>query len=133
MTNIYKKLSAYTAVGIATTLVNWRVYFVMTNQANAPVLISNGTAWVVAVVFSYIFSRKYVFLSQNPKIFSEFFSFSAGRAFSGIIESLFLWVLIDAAHLPNAPVKIAASMLSMVLNYVISNSFVFRKPAGDQK
>lgn len=133
MANIYKKLSAYTAVGIATTLVNWCVYFVMTEQANVAVLISNGTAWVVAVVFSYIFSRKYVFLSKNPKIFSEFLSFSAGRAFSGIIESLFLWALIDAVHLPNAPVKIAASLLSMVLNYVISNSFVFRKPAGEQK
>lgn len=52
MANIYKKLSAYTAVGIATTLVNWCVYFVMTEQANVAVLISNGTAWVVAVVFS---------------------------------------------------------------------------------
>lgn len=131
--NIYKKLSAYMAVGIATTLVNWCVYFVMTNQAHVSVLISNGTAWIISVVFSYFFSRKYVFLSKNPKILSEFLSFGAGRGFSGIIESLFLWALIDAAHLPNAPVKIAASLLSMVLNYVISNSFVFRKPASDQK
>ena len=121
------------AVGIATTLVNWCVYFVMTNQAHVSVLISNGTAWIISVVLSYFFSRKYVFLSKNPKILSEFLSFGAGRGFSGIIESLFLWALIDAAHLPNAPVKIAASLLSMVLNYVISNSFVFRKPASDQK
>ena len=105
----------------------------MTNQAHVSVLISNGTAWIISVVFSYFFSRKYVFLSKNPKILSEFLSFGAGRGFSGIIESLFLWALIDAAHLPNAPVKIAASLLSMVLNYVISNSFVFRKPASDQK
>lgn len=128
-----KKITAYIITGAATTLVNYAVYFSLCELGGRSVLFSNIAAWVAAVIFAYFTNRKYVFASHDPKILHEFFTFGAGRVFSGVMETMFLWLVIDAAGFPNAPVKIAASFLSLVLNYGIANVFVFKKPANIPK
>ena len=44
-----------------------------------------------------------------------------------LIEEAILFVFIDLAKLPNMPVKIIAQIIIIVLNYIISKVFIFKK------
>ena len=54
-------------------------------------------------------------------------SFAGGRLVTLGLEELLLWLGISVLGIPDLPVKIAAQVLVIVGNYVISKFFVFRK------
>ena len=122
---IRSEFSIYTAVGIVTTILNYAAYFILLCITGQSVIVSNVMAWGIAVTFSYIMIRKFVFISKNHRIITEFLSFLSGRLLTGFIETLSIVVLINSAGLPNAPVKISASILAAVLNYFVSRYCVF--------
>lgn len=122
---IKSEFSIYTAVGIVTTILNYTTYFILLCITEQSVIVSNVIAWGIAVTSSYIMNRKFVFISKNQRIIPEFLSFTSGRVLTGFIETLIIVVLINSAGLPNAPVKISASILAAVLNYFVSRYCVF--------
>ena len=122
---IRSEFSIYTAVGIVTTILNYAAYFILLCITDQSVIISNVMAWGIAVTFSYIMNRKFVFISNNHRIIPEFLSFLSGRVLTGFIETLIIAVLINSAGMPNAPVKISASILAAALNYFVSRYCVF--------
>ena len=83
---IRSEFSIYTAVGIITTILNYATYYVLLCITEQSVIMSNAIAWGIAVTFSYIMNRKFVFISKNKRIVPEFLSFISGRAFTMIIE-----------------------------------------------
>lgn len=123
---IRSEFSIYTAVGIVTTILNYTTYFILLCITEQSVIVSNVIAWGIAVTSSYIMNRKFVFISKNQRIIPEFLSFTSGRVLTGFIETLIIVVLINSAGLPNAPVKISASILAAVLNYFVSRYCVFK-------
>ena len=102
---IRSEFSIYTAVGIVTTILNYAAYFILLCITDQSVIVSNVMAWGIAVTFSYIMNRKFVL--------------------TGFIETLIIAVLINSAGMPNAPVKISASILAAALNYFVSRYCVF--------
>lgn len=122
---IRSEFSIYTAVGIITTILNYASYFVLLCITEQSVIVSNAIAWGIAVTFSYIMNRKFVFISKNKRIVPEFLSFISGRALTGFIETLIIVVLINSVGLPNGLVKISASILAAVMNYFVSKKCVF--------
>lgn len=122
---IRSEFSIYTAVGIITTILNYATYFVLLCITEQSVIMSNAIAWGIAVTFSYIMNRKFVFISKNKRIVPEFLSFISGRALTGFMETLIIVVLINSVGLPNGLVKISASILAAVMNYFVSKKCVF--------
>lgn len=122
---IRSEFSIYTAVGIITTILNYATYYVLLCITEQSVIMSNAIAWGIAVTFSYIMNRKFVFISKNKRIVPEFLSFISGRALTGFMETLIIVVLINSVGLPNGLVKISASILAAVMNYFVSKKCVF--------
>ena len=122
---IRSEFSIYTAVGIVTTTLNYTAYFILLCITEQSVIVSNAIAWGIAVTFSYIMNRKFVFISKNKRIVPEFLSFISGRALTGFMETLIIVVLINSVGLPNGLVKISASILAAVMNYFVSKKCVF--------
>lgn len=60
-------------------------------------------------------------------VFREALAFYACRLATGGIDLLCVFVCVDVLHWNDMPVKIAASVLVIVLNYVWSKAWVFRK------
>jgi putative flippase GtrA len=126
----------YLIFGVSTTLVNWIVYTLLVSVANADVTISNAMAWVAAVIFAYITNKLYVFESKSWKIsviVREAISFFGARVASGVFE-IFLPALLMKLGLDQAffgiegfAAKLVVSVLVIVLNYIFSKLFVFKK------
>ena len=92
-------------------------------------LIANALAWVFAVLFSYITNKRWVFRVSTPTktaALVQMFAFFSGRFFTLIIEETIIFVFITMLSYPSMWVKLAAQVVVVVLNYIISKLFVFK-------
>lgn len=92
--------------------------------------VSTVFSWICAVTFAYLTNRVWVFESSakgRKEILSEAASFYGGRVFTLIVETAMMTVGYSKLDLNYWLVKIAANVVVLILNYVISKLIVFRK------
>ena len=130
----YKEQLLYLLFGGLTTLLSIFLFWLLVYPCGVPPLAANVATWVLCVAFAYVTNRTWVFANKAQGaggIAQEALSFAVGRLATLGLEELILWAGIDLLGLGSLPVKIVASVLVVVGNYVISKWFVFRKKKGD--
>ena len=93
------------------------------------VVFSQTMSWAAAVLFAFITNKLFVFQSTSLKLsrlFSELVSFVACRLFTGILTIAGMELMVNGLGWSNLFGKIAVSVLSLVLNYILSKLFIFR-------
>ena len=126
----YREQILYLVFGGVTTLISIITYAVFTELADINILIANILSWIISVAVAYATNKSVVFRSDKKgvaQVLTEALSFYAGRLLTLLIEEAILFVFIDLAKLPNMPVKIIAQIIIIVLNYIISKVFIFKK------
>ncbi len=137
----HKEIIMYLIFGVATTVVNWIVYAVCTKAVGLSAegvqgMLSNGIAWVIAVLFAFFTNKWFVFESKTETkglMLQEMARFFGARVFSGIFEILLppalIFVGINQAFfgIEGGIAKAITSVVVIVLNYVLSKLVVFRK------
>ena len=126
----YKELISYVFWGAATTAVNYCVYFLCTQLLQIQSLVSNVLSWVAAVAFAFVVNKLFVFASKSWKagiVLPELWKFVSARILSGVMETGILFLFVSVLSLPDGPVKVAAGVLVILLNYVISKWLIFKK------
>ena len=117
-----REVISYLIFGVLTTLVNWVVYAAMV-KVHIDYRIATAVAWAVSVLFAFIVNKIFVFQSYNMRpafVMKEITSFVACRAVSGVMEMVFMIVMVSWIH-------IAVSVIVVIVNYVFSKLFIFRK------
>ena len=128
--NRYREQILYLVFGGVTTLISIITYAVFTELADINILIANILSWIISVAVAYATNKSVVFRSDKKgaaQVLTEALSFYAGRLLTLLIEEAILFVFIDLVKLPNMPVKIIAQIIIIVLNYIISKVFIFKK------
>lgn len=139
----YKEQILYLAVGAGTTAVDWALYalfvcFVPPVGADwlyriSPNILAYVCAWAGAVAFAYVFSRLFVFESRAAGG-GEFLRFVGSRVFTLLISiggDLLLCGEYALYPLKNPFLaKLIISVLVVILNYLTSKLFVFKKDKG---
>lgn len=136
----YKKHKAvllYLFFGGLTTVISIAVFWLFRRPLGLNELVANVISWLAAVLFAFVTNRVWVFRSPT-KTAGEFVrqmgSFYGGRVVTLLIEEALLGIFITWLRFPDMPVKIAAQVVVIVLNYFISKLFVFKKrPEGGRK
>lgn len=126
----YKEPIAYLFWGGATTLVNYVLYFLCTKVLHIHYITSNVLAWAGAVVFAFVVNKLFVFDSKSWKyavVLPEFLKFTGARVLSGFLETALMWLFVELCRFPDGIVKIGVSILTVLLNYVFSKLFIFRR------
>ncbi|MCD8058797.1 MAG: GtrA family protein [Bacteroides fragilis] len=93
-------------------------------------LIANIVSWIFAVAFAYVTNKIWVFSTRNLKVgdlLLEILKFFGGRVFTLVVEELILFVFITRLHFNSILIKVIAQIVVILLNYVISKLFVFKK------
>lgn len=92
--------------------------------------ISTTVSWICAVTFAYVTNRIWVF-DSNAKgkkgVFAEMVSFYGGRLFTLFVEMGIMWLGYSKMGINFWVTKIFANVVVLILNYVISKLFVFKK------
>ena len=126
----YKEQLLYLFFGGLTTLLSIALFWLLTEPFGMDPLYANVICWVVCVLFAYVTNRTWVFRNKAhgaAGVARECISFFAGRLGTFVLEELVIWVGIDVLGIDSMPVKIAAQVLVIVGNYVISKFFVFKQ------
>lgn len=137
--NIYKKneeVVMYLIMGVLATIVNisvkYALLFTILNPKVAFELqIAVIISWIVAVLFAYTTNRKFVFKSKENNILKEFSSFIVARIITLVMEMIIMWFFITFLKLDTklwvAFITLVAQALVIILNYVFSKLFIFKK------
>ena len=125
-----REVLLYLLFGGLTTLVSILSFWLFYSAFGLNELIANVFSWVLAVLFAYLTNERWVFRSRpetGAERLRQLLRFTAGRLATLGAEELLLWGFITRLRLPAMPVKIAAQLVVIVLNYIISKLLVFKK------
>lgn len=120
----------YLFFGVLTTAVNYAVYLPCYNLLGLNGAVSNVVAWIVAVAFAYLTNKPWVFKSHDwslDTVLPELGKFVACRVGSGVLETGIIFVFVDWLGLDGNVFKLITSVLVVILNYIGSKLFVFKK------
>lgn len=137
----YKEAIDYLFWGGMTTVVSWGSYsaFVLmlsTMPSTAAVFWANVGSWVCAVSFAFVTNKLWVFQSKSwagSVVFGELTKFLSSRVATGIFEMLAVPALVAIGlnqtilGIDGMVSKVIVSVAVIVLNYVLSKLFVFKK------
>ena len=124
------ELVAYLFAGVATTVVNYVVYFAATRWLSMSVMAGTWTAWVLAVAFGYAVNKAFVFRThcENMRaLVKEAFSFVTMRLVSLGMETVLMFVTVELLGLNDLVMKLLTNILVIIANYVFSKMFIFKK------
>ncbi len=122
-------LLAYLFFGVLTTAVNYLVYLPCYNLLELSAGLSNVIAWVAAVAFAFLTNKPFVFKSHDwsrKVLVPELLKFVGCRIGSGILETATLLVTVDWFQWDGNWMKLATSVLVVILNYIGSKLLVFK-------
>lgn len=125
----HKSVLLYLFFGGLTTLISIGSFIFFDSWLAIHPLLSNILSWVCAVSFAYTTNRIWVFASTatGKDAVQEGFSFFTGRLLTLGFEELILLVFVQLMGLNSTLIKILAQLGVLILNYVISRLFVFKK------
>ena len=128
---VNRETVTYVIFGVLTTAVNYAVYYPL-RDLGVTYLLANAIAWIVAVIFAFFTNKHFVFESKDYSLsvlLPEFGKFVAGRLITLGLEQLLLYVSVDLLHFDDRIMKLIVSILVVILNYVFSKLFIFKKEA----
>lgn len=126
----YKDIIAYGFFGVCTTLVNVVAYWFMAHVMKTGTMPSTIVAWIVAVLFAYVTNRKWVFHSEaqhKKEVLREIVSFFTCRLATGVVDWACMFICVDIIGFNDVIIKVLANILVIILNYIASKLFVFKK------
>lgn len=128
--NKHREVLLYLVFGALTTAVNYAVYLPLHSGASMFASVANVIAWIVAVIFAYLTNKPIVFKSNDwslRTVIPELARFVGARLGSLVIETLILLLCVDIFLWNGVTVKILASVIVVILNYISSKFIVFKK------
>jgi putative flippase GtrA len=126
----YWDILSYIFFGGLTTVVDFLVYFPLTNMLGMNATVSNIIAWAASVTFAFLTNKPFVFKSYDwsaQVVLPELLKFVGTRLGSGFIQTALLFVFVDLMKWDGNILKIVLSVLVVIINYVGSKLLVFRK------
>ena len=136
----YEEKWLYLFFGVLTTAVSFITAGISKNLlesagmgTGAVSTLSTVISWICAVTFAYVTNRLWVFDSKASgakEITAEAASFYGGRVFTLLVEAAMMWLGYSLIGINYWITKIAANVIVLILNYVISKIFVFRNKNG---
>lgn len=137
----YKEIILYIIFGVLTTVVSFVSYGILTKLIHlqneiAGIAASNVISWVCAVLFAFVTNKIWVFESRTGElkaVLSELWKFVAARLLTGAMEWFGVPFLVYIGlnqtifGVKGMLSKLTVSVAVVILNYVFSKIFVFRK------
>lgn len=122
------KYIKYLFFGFLTTILNIIIYSFCV-WLNIYYLLSNFLAFIIAVIFAYLTNKRWVFLrlNSNKVNFNECIKFVVSRIFTFLLENILLFLLITLLGFNQYGVKLVATLIVIIINYLLSEFIVFKK------
>lgn len=125
-----REMISYLIFGVLTTVVNLVVFQLCDAVLGIYYIAANVIAWIIAVIFAYVTNKLFVFESKSwelKPVVREVISFGSARILSLLFETGFIALTVEVMGMPKFISKIIASIFVVIINYVASKLFIFKK------
>lgn len=126
----YKEILLYLFFGVITMLISIGTFTLFNVSFHMDEHLANILSWIIAVFVAFVTNRKWVFTDTDQSettYFAQMLKFYGGRLATLGAEELIIYIFITLLHFNSVAVKIAAQVVVIVLNYIISKLFIFVK------
>lgn len=128
----YQEVINYLIIGLFTTLVSLITYYISASTLLDPnnaieLQLANVFSWICSVIFAYLTNRIFVFKSTNKSKIKEFISFVFSRIATLLLDMTIMFLLVTCLQINDKLSKLIVQVIVIVLNYVLSKCFVFKK------
>ncbi|MGG7079219.1 GtrA family protein [Clostridium sardiniense] len=128
--NKFKEQILYIVFGVLTTAINIISFFLFTRVFGMGLLASNIGAWIASVIFAFITNKIYVFDSRDYSlkiVTKELVDFTISRGATGVLDMGLMYLFVSVIHMEDMVSKIIINVIVIILNYVLSKLYVFKK------
>ncbi len=127
----YKEVINYLVFGVLSMIVNFASYYLFARVLNIDEVISSGLSWFCSVLFAYITNKLFVFESKTntaKEFLKEMISFFLSRVLSGILCDVGTFALmVKVFGINDMVAKIVTQVMVVIVNYILSKFFIFKK------
>lgn len=120
----------YLIFGVFTTAVDYVTYAIFSRLFLLDENLANILAQISAILFAYVTNKIFVFESSKlgfVRTFYEFIKFISSRLLTMGLNSAMFFVMYEVLDINDIVTKIIISLLTVILNYIFSKLFVFKK------
>ena len=122
-----RELTAYLIVGVLTTVVYFATYAVF-KYFGVNYMVNSCLSWIAAVLFAFFANKYVVFRSMGASdLLREMVRFFGARIVTLLMDLFITWFCIELLGVGEWITKIFSQVVVMVLNYLFSKLFVFRR------
>lgn len=126
----YRDVIAYLVFGVLTTAVDYLVYLPLYNFCALSATLAGVIAWVASVTFAFLTNKPFVFQSHDwsrKVVWPELTKFLGTRIGTLLLQEVILLVTVDWLHRNGNWMKLIVSVVIVIVNYLGSKLFAFRK------
>ena len=124
MNKLIKQILKFGVVGGIAFIIDYALLYVLTEYLHIYVLYSSVISFSVSVVFNYICSIKWVFQTGKKQTLKEFIIFIILSVIGLGINQLIMHLGINVLNIYYMIVKIFATMIVMVYNFITRKLFI---------
>ena len=135
---LYKKhreIVSYLFWGGMAFLLSMVLFWVFNSKLGMGEVTANTVDWIIVVIFAFFTNKLFVFRSKAGSaagLGKEFISFIAARLFTLLLEDVIIWLGCNKlgfdSELGSLVVKLVGQFVVIVVNYILSKLWIFRKP-----
>lgn len=125
----------YIFIGGCTTLVNLVSYYLLRMFTALNLNVANTISIILAILFAYVTNSTIVFRSKVNSVqdrFKEFVKFISARLSTMVIEVGGVWLMADVIKMNDYIAKFIIQFIVLVVNYILSKVFVFKKQEKEE-
>lgn len=133
MSTLYSKFHQfidYFLFGVVTASLNILLFFTLYRRVGLNYLVANAISLSLAMVFSYIVNKKFVFHTKmvtKKAVAREFMLFLSMRATAALMDMTGIYILVQFIRFRAVFAKLIIEVLIASSNYIVSKKVIFKK------
>jgi putative flippase GtrA len=127
MNNLFKQIFKFGIVGFIAFLIDYSILYLLTSIVGINYLISSGISFTISLIFNYIASTKYVFNTGHKQEIKDVIIFAFLSIIGLGINELIMFIGVDKFNINYLIVKIFATAIVMVYNFITRKIFIEKK------
>lgn len=125
MKRLMEQIVKFGAVGVAAFIIDYGIMVLLTEAFGIPPVASATASFVISVIFNYLASMKYVFSHKADLSRKREFTIFVALSVAGLLlNDAIMWAGTEIALIDYRAVKIAATAIVMVWNFITRRIFL---------
>jgi len=116
-------------VGVSSTIIDWGIFYILNYYLGIYYLIAKVLSFLVSVVNSYIWNRRWTFRSQDQKKMHEFGRFVLVAIVGLALNTYIMYFAVSTLHLHYIFGLALATAIVMFWNFLINKFWTFKEYA----